>query len=360
MKEIENLPIGHRIAIYGAGEAGILIKDFILKSRPDLTISCFFDELVNEKIDNIDVHHIKDIQSYKNSFDVIIPASFSNANLMEAILRHYGITNCIRLENITRVVCDAIKPQDFRLNQVKEILSSEKSKELFELIVNTHTDTSKCSELFYYLQNKTDFSKHKQYLDFINPDIVKTAISGGVSDGRTTIQFLEKFKNLKKIYAFEPIYQQFKNEENDTIIKNSGKVEIIEKGLFDKSTNTNIIINGTASRINDYLSSEITVEIKTISINEFVKEKNIEKIDYIKMDIEGAELKALKGAENTIIAHRPCLAICIYHSYNDLFDIPLYLNSILKGYKFEVFHYSLHSNSESVFYAIPDELIKSL
>jgi hypothetical protein len=71
--------------------------------------------------------------------------------------------------------------------------------------------------------------------------------------------------------------------------------------------------------------------------------------------IEGAELEALKGAKKTIIEHRPQLAISIYHKNKDLYEIPLYLNSILKDYTFRIQHYG-NCFWETIWYAIPNEL----
>ena len=73
------------------------------------------------------------------------------------------------------------------------------------------------------------------------------------------------------------------------------------------------------------------------------------------MDIEGAELPALKGGINTIITDRPQLAISIYHSFSDFINIPIWMYENLKDYTFRLGHY--HSiTSETVIYAIPDEL----
>lgn len=101
--------------------------------------------------------------------------------------------------------------------------------------------------------------------------------------------------------------------------------------------------------------SEQNFTVDAISIDEYVSENNIEKIDFIKMDIEGAEMKALKGAEQTLIKFRPQLAISIYHSNNDMQDIPIYLHNILKNYIFKIGQYS-PDNDETILYAIPEEL----
>jgi len=51
------------------------------------------------------------------------------------------------------------------------------------------------------------------------------------------------------------------------------------------------------------------------------------------MDIEGAEFKALKGSENIILKQKPKLAICIYHTPTDLWELPLYIKKLLPDYK---------------------------
>ncbi|SEW31041.1 methyltransferase, FkbM family [Ruminococcaceae bacterium KH2T8] len=69
---------------------------------------------------------------------------------------------------------------------------------------------------------------------------------------------------------------------------------------------------------------------------------------YIKMDIEGSELAALKGARVTIQEHHPYLAVCLYHRKNDLVDIPLYIDSLGVKYK-----YYLRGGYHTILWAIP-------
>ena len=84
-------------------------------------------------------------------------------------------------------------------------------------------------------------------------------------------------------------------------------------------------------------------------IDEAVDTNN--RVTFIKMDIEGSELEALKGAQQTIQRDRPKLAICIYHKPEDMTDIPLYIKSLVPEYRLYVRH---HSNrcSETVLYAV--------
>lgn len=74
-------------------------------------------------------------------------------------------------------------------------------------------------------------------------------------------------------------------------------------------------------------------------------------VTYLKMDIEGAELNALKGAEKTIRANTPTLAISIYHSDSDLLEIPRWIISLGLDYKYYIRHHGV-AFAEVVFYAV--------
>lgn len=76
-----------------------------------------------------------------------------------------------------------------------------------------------------------------------------------------------------------------------------------------------------------------------------------ERITYIKMDIEGAELKALKGAEETLKRCKPKLAICVYHNTSDFWRVPQYIKSINSEYKIFLKHHSNINCWGTVLYA---------
>ena len=93
-------------------------------------------------------------------------------------------------------------------------------------------------------------------------------------------------------------------------------------------------------------------KISVTSIDTVCKNENV---SYIKMDIEGSELEALKGAKATIERCKPKLAICVYHKKEDLITIPQYIRSgtsVGKDYKFYLRYHGV-TPCELVLYAIP-------
>ena len=93
-----------------------------------------------------------------------------------------------------------------------------------------------------------------------------------------------------------------------------------------------------------------TVSVRTDTLDHLIDEP----VDFLKMDIEGAELPALHGATRLLDDCRPILAISIYHSLDDLADIPLFLYERMKDYTFFLRHHSF-TVGESVMYGIPNE-----
>jgi hypothetical protein len=73
------------------------------------------------------------------------------------------------------------------------------------------------------------------------------------------------------------------------------------------------------------------------------------------MDIEGAELSALKGGIETIKRFRPKLAISIYHSLDDFINIAAYLKALNLGYKFYLRHGTIF-NEETVLLAVCEKI----
>ena len=106
-------------------------------------------------------------------------------------------------------------------------------------------------------------------------------------------------------------------------------------------------MDGVGSRITETTTGTVTIE--TAAIDEIVKD---DKVTFLKLDVEGAEMKALQGAKNTIMKNKPRLAVCIYHKPEDIIEIPAHLLSLNPDYYFYIRYYNFSYN-ETVLYAIP-------
>ena len=104
--------------------------------------------------------------------------------------------------------------------------------------------------------------------------------------------------------------------------------------------------SGGSSRVADNGTDKIYVD----SLDNILQGKAV---SFIKMDIEGAELKALYGCKNTLMKYKPKLAICVYHKIDDIVEIPLYLHDVVPEYIFYMRHYLVRAN-ETVLYAVTD------
>jgi len=182
----------------------------------------------------------------------------------------------------------------------------------------------------------------------VSDDIV---VDCGAYIGDTALYFYKKMNNRGRIYCFEPFSKTFLKLKNNIKFFNAeDKIIPINKGLSNvegKFKFTTFASNIGASRIDP--NGETEVEITTIDI--FAQQENLPKVDFIKMDIEGAECDALRGAENVIKKYRPKMAICIYHKMDDHWNVPKIILSFDPNYKFYLKHN--WEFTETVLFCVP-------
>jgi FkbM family methyltransferase len=195
-----------------------------------------------------------------------------------------------------------------------------------------------------------------QYFDlpYFKPQKDEFFIDAGGLNGYSTKCFFEWLQNNTErcqSIIFEPDSNSYKVCKDNIQKWNYNNVEVVNKGLWHKKETLRFCRLGGASSIN--LDGEEIIE--TVSLDEYIGTEK-EPVTFIKMDIEGAELNALKGAEKTIIKHKPKLAICIYHKPEDVWEIPNLLLDFVPDYKFYIRHYSFN-DTETVLYAFIEKRI---
>lgn len=168
-------------------------------------------------------------------------------------------------------------------------------------------------------------------------------LDAGSFDGADCVKFVNSnLYHNNILYAFEP------DEKNYVICKKKleglSNVEVFNVGLAARAKKAYFLADkGECSRITD--EGDCVIDIDTI--DSIIGENPI---GYIKMDIEGNELEAIKGAKKHITRDKPNLMISVYHKIDDIIEIPKLLLEYNPNYKFALGHYSV-CNADTVLYA---------
>jgi FkbM family methyltransferase len=115
-----------------------------------------------------------------------------------------------------------------------------------------------------------------------------------------------------------------------------GRVQIVDKGVWDSETVLQFTVDKQNSVENSFVlnpgDSVSVIRVPVTTIDRIVQQLGLPKVDVIKMDIEGSEKQALRGAHHTIISFKPRLGIATEHLPDDETAIPELIRSIRPDY----------------------------
>jgi FkbM family methyltransferase len=181
---------------------------------------------------------------------------------------------------------------------------------------------------------------------YFNNDVIQlnddcVLVDAGAFVGDSVDEFVNACEKrnvrYKKVYCFEPDPGNY-----NALKKNTGKydnVTCINRGLWSCETTLRFISSaqseayGARIQVSENIADAV---IETASID---ADLAFEEVNLIKMDIEGAEIEAIKGAAFTIRRHKPQLAISVYHNTTDLYEIPLLVHEICPSYRLYLRHF---------------------
>lgn len=221
----------------------------------------------------------------------------------------------------------------------------------YDEIVETLLQLGISNSNIYVFSNYTDKSLKTQYFEdgIISFEENEVFVDGGCFDMRTSNAFLKEMDrrglHCKRIYAFELDLKNAQKCKYNIDRLKLNNVKFIEAGLWNENKTLYFSVQGNGS---SHISKQTeNYKVQVVALDSCV----FEKVTFIKMDIEGAELEALQGAEHIIKRDKPKLAICLYHKPEDIWEIPYYIKSLVPEYKLYVRHYS-NCAGETVLYAV--------
>ena len=251
--------------------------------------------------------------------------------------------------------------QKDKINYLRSILSDELSIKVLDAAIHSRKTRNykrlknlydnNFEECTTYLSGETISYDSIQYFakDIIKLSPDEVFIDGGGNVGDTTLNFIKQTQGVfKKVHIFEPVRDTYEKVLQNMNMANNHKDKVIihNTGLF--SSEKEIFFNQNESGSRADRRGKILA--KLVALDRYLSDDELEEITYIKLDIEGVELEALKGMRETIIKYKPKLAICIYHKPKDLWEIPLFIKNINPSYKLYIRQH--YYKNETVCYAI--------
>lgn len=352
MDKNNNVESNRPLILYGAGEfcKGALQT---LKNNGVIPAAiCDSNPMKNDSVfEGYCVKNFETILEEYDDFDVLITALRKYDEIKEFLLKQ-GIEK-ERISQIgfikekeTAELKSLLAEKRESFQYVYEHLEDKPSKETYENIIKAFY-YGKCS---YF----TDIVSKEQYFE---PELIHLSeeeffCDAGGYDGDTLKEFIAKTNNkFSKYYCFEPEQancKKIKHFVSDTYGEDN-RIHLYDCGLY--SENGEIGFDSNTGNGDNKIDINSSNKIKISRLDDV---KDIEKITFLKMDIEGSELKALEGAKETILKHRPKLAISVYHKKEDLIEIPRFIMNLGLDYKYYVRHYGRSPmwQYETVFYAI--------
>lgn len=348
------------VVVYGGGSAGRTIISLLIEKG--IKIKYIIDDAENIQgsyIESIEIISYQSFCEYSKDYE----------NIAVILTTIYGKTVSNKLDTLPNVyiyelydwLCELSGDKAWIQGMLAETANVQEMKRQIDILKDKWADK----------ESERVLTGLMKFLDTKNFDCIAEICTGDehyfipevknaikkplilIDAGACRGELLQTIKNnhldYEKCYCFEV------DEDNYRVLAEQAKENIqqvcLNKGLWSESRKL-YYEEGKDSASGKIVSYETDYVVDAVSIDDFFKE---EKCNYIKMDIEGAELPALMGGIQLIKRERPILAISIYHSLEDFWKIPQYLMAELDSYRYYVRHHSLIFG-ETVLYGVPNEL----
>ncbi len=188
--------------------------------------------------------------------------------------------------------------------------------------------------------------------DVVQPQAGDVVFDIGSFNGNNAIQFAKLVGDTGRVYTFEPSPRLFPVVSQNCAAYPS--ITAVNLGVAEREKTVEFALQGSRTRpsVGNVEDPQDKAELKLTTIDSFVRKEKIRQVNFMKFDIEGSEVDALRGAVNTLRNHRPTCMVAIYHRPSDIFRIPGLIDSYGLWYSFKLRHYHWLPR-EMVLFAIP-------
>ncbi len=330
------------VILYGAGYCGHETLQLLQKNNIPVSAVCD-DFRVGETLDGFNIIDIGEISVNENS--VILITSGYNAKMRERLGKLGYLDNYVDIdfgryeeEHENRNYFLSIINE---LERTYNLLSDDKSKKVFINLINY-----RISRDLSYLQGMNEDTEQ-----YFPTERWFGMCSGGYLDlgsynGDTIKAYLDYTKG---VYDYIVGVEASKKNYQSLCLNFAGykNMEFHQVAVFDRQGELSFTSNEAK---NSFISPEGTTVIHSDTVDNILHGR---RIDFVKMDVEGAEYHAIRGMKETLQRYTPVLAISVYHMVDDIYRLQLLVEEFCNGkYDYYLRHYS-PTVIETVLYAMP-------
>lgn len=346
LDEIENDLWGYlrstskRVVLYGMGDGAEKIKAVLDERGVDVSDIMASDGFVRGQ--SFLGHRVKKLSEIEDEHgdDFIVLVCFGTRlpEVMEHIYsvaeRHELYAPCVPVVGEGVFDLEYAAAHKAELQKVYKMLADEQSKKVFENVIRYKLS----GDLKYLRECETPAD---EMFDLLKIGTEETVVDLGAYDGDTLVDFLNGTSmQFKKLYAMEPDNKNYRKLKRRLYMIGSALLEAYNVGAWDEDTT--ITFNMRAGRSSSAVNSNAggrAAKYRDIKMMKTDTMLRGGEATYIKIDVEGAEENALRGAKETIAQFRPKLNVALYHRNEDMFRLPLLIAELNKKYKFYMRHH---------------------
>lgn len=211
-----------------------------------------------------------------------------------------------------------IHEQDFE--RARETFEDGLSKDVFNTIISCKL----YGELRFFDQNLS--TEEEDFNNILHPEDYQICGDFGAYNGDTAKDLTRRCPHLQQILSVEPDARTFLRLQKNTV---GLPVLPIHAALWNKEE-TLFFASGGNRGSGIGAPGKKQTEVQGICGDRLFEELHA---DYLKFDVEGAELQSLQGLSKTILRDKPDLLISCYHRPEDLFLLPLYVKKYFPFYR---------------------------